>query len=411
MFENIAAISSGLVNQPIGIVRITGPNSFSIVESIFTGKVGNNKEITFGKIVEGKKVIDEVLVAWFKGRDNFVGQDLIEIYCHGGIVVTSSILQLLISKGARLAEPGEFSKIALLNGKMNLIKAEAIHDLIFSKTKKQAEISIKKFDEGISKLIENLIEKIVYIIGVCEVNIDYPEYDEIENADNDFLMKNLSLIKEEVKKIIKNSEKTKIFFTGFKVAIVGKPNVGKSSILNLLLGEERAIVTEIPGTTRDYVEGEIYINEVSFKLIDTAGLRNAENKIEKLGIKRTFEQIKTSDIILHILDEREENNFDMQISKMSKTKKYIKVYNKKDLLSSDFCKKRICVCAREKNVKEIRKKLAFFSPDPNISFENCLNNSRQIGQMKKALKSLEDAEEGLENGHDVGIIVVDIRDA
>ncbi|TNK90679.1 tRNA uridine-5-carboxymethylaminomethyl(34) synthesis GTPase MnmE, partial [Mycoplasmopsis pullorum] len=255
MFDNIAAISSGAnVNQAISIVRVTGPDAVEIVKKIYKGGLGKDHQITYGHIYDfNDKMVDEVLVMWFTGREkdgqiiynNYVGEPLIEINCHGGVVVTNQILELLLASGARLAEPGEFTRRAFLNGKMDLVKAEAVHDLIMAKTTKQTALSISKFSGKTSSLIENLSDEIAYIIGLCEVNIDYPEYDDIEILTDEILLPKVKDLITKIKEIIKVSESSRYIFEGVNVAILGKPNVGKSSLLNALLSEEKAIVTDI----------------------------------------------------------------------------------------------------------------------------------------------------------------------
>lgn len=410
MLENIAAISSGKINQPIGIIRITGPDAFEIVNKVFRGKIGNKHEITFGRIFDVDLLLDEVLVGWFKGKDNFLGQDLVEIYSHGGVIVTESILSVLLANGARLAEPGEFSKIAFLNGKIDLIKAEAIHDLIFAKTKKQAELSVNRFNGEASEEIQKLINSVAYLIGLCEVNIDYPEYEDIERVDKPKLLKELNKLQAKIIKIIENTERSQLFFGGLKMVIVGKPNVGKSSLLNALLKENKAIVTNIPGTTRDVVEGEMVINNIVFKLLDTAGVRQTNEFIEKIGVQKTFENIATSDVVVHVLDDKPQDIFDAKIGEASKSKIYIVLQNKKDLLETSACAKSLCISAINNDIESLIEKLSGLAPRLSAQdYPLTLNNSRQMGLIKEALKYTKESIASVNQGFDFEVVVTDLR--
>lgn len=299
--DTICAISSGNnINQPISIIRISGKNAQSIVSKIFSGKVGENKTITYGFIKENSEIVDEVLVSWFLGEpqgditvyNNYVGEPLIEINAHGGMIVTNKILELLISNGARLAEPGEFTRRAFLNGKLDLSKADAIHNLIMSKTRLQARNEASKLKGSASKVIKDLLKELSLLIGSIEVGIDYPEYiDDYEedlkaNSKEDINLTRINKLIARLEKIVKSSETALNYFEGIKLAIVGKPNVGKSSLLNAMLKEDKAIVTNVAGTTRDIVEGIYYLDNFIFKIIDTAGIRKTRQKIEKIGIEK-----------------------------------------------------------------------------------------------------------------------------
>ena len=288
MFDTICAISSGNINQAISIIRIVGPEAISITKKIFSGKIGKNKTIEYGFIVDQNKTkIDEVLVNFFIGADNFVGEDTIEINAHGGIVVTNRILELIIAHGARLAQPGEFSRRAYLNGKMSLIKAEAINDLIHSKTIKQQDLAINAFSNEKEQLINQFLKQLEYLIGLCEINIDYPEYDDIPILDNQEFNDQINDLKLKLSKIIQTSEANQVYIRPLKIAIVGKPNAGKSALLNAIINEDKSIVTNIAGTTRDIVESEITFNNMILKFQDTAGIHQSENEIEQIGITKS----------------------------------------------------------------------------------------------------------------------------
>ena len=407
MFDTIAAISTGFINQPISIIRISGSESFKIVKKIFTGKIGLNKTITHGYIQDtSNNIVDEVLISWFKGSKTFTGEDIVEINAHGGVVNTNKILKLILANGARMALPGEFSKRAFLNGKMDLIKAEAIHDLIFAKTEEQASLSIKKFDGKTSDLIEKLKNKLLNIIAICETNIDYPEYDDIEILTSKKLFPKLENIKNNIEEILESSKSSRYIYEGVKVAIVGRPNAGKSSLLNALINEDKAIVTNVPGTTRDIVEGEIQIGQVLLKFKDTAGIHTTKNKIEKIGIEKSLQQIDDSDLVIHVIDgQKGEDHDDLIIEKSSKFKSYIKVFNKSDLQTHTG----INISAKNKKIDKLITAINSIYKNINLSNEKVLTNTRQLALIESAKISIEDAINGLKNGLGPEIVIIDIQ--
>ncbi|QNM93638.1 tRNA uridine-5-carboxymethylaminomethyl(34) synthesis GTPase MnmE [Mycoplasma sp. Pen4] len=421
MYDNIAAISSGShVNQPISIVRLCGPDALEIIKKIYKGRLGNDHNITYGHIYDKDTLIDEVLVMWFLGKDNpdgtktynnYVGEPLIEINCHGGIVVTNRVLELLLQNGARLADRGEFTRRAFLNGKMDLVKAEAIHDLIMSQTNQQATASVNKFNGKTSDLIDNFLNRIALLIGVCEVNIDYPEYEDIEHIDTDNMLEKIKNLIKELRQIVKVSEDSRYVFDGVKVAFLGKPNVGKSSILNALLSEEKAIVTDIAGTTRDLVEATYKINDMLFKLVDTAGLRKTEEKIEQIGIKKSLEQIEKADLVVHVIDTVQgENEFDAMVEEKSKElgKFYIKVLNKTDLDNSNNNDNIVKISALNNSITELEDALVANFKDINIFDEKIFSNTRQLSLIKQALLSLDQAKEALMYNATFDVVIVDL---
>ncbi|UUM25584.1 tRNA uridine-5-carboxymethylaminomethyl(34) synthesis GTPase MnmE [Mycoplasmopsis agalactiae] len=414
--DTITAISSGgKINQAISIIRVSGPDSINVVKKIFTGKVGTSHTITFGNIVDnlnGNEVIDEVLCMWFLGTNNFVGEDTVEINCHGGVVITNRILELLLANGARLAEPGEFSRRSFLNGKMDLIKAEAINDLIHASTVSQTKLAIKKFDGKTSMYIQELKDELAYLIGEMEVSIDYPEYD-FDNPFTDKLMSRLESIRNKISKTIELSQTSRMIFEGIKIAILGKPNVGKSSILNAILEEDKAIVTDIAGTTRDIVEAMWQYKGLLFKFIDTAGIRDTKEKIEKIGIDKSFEQIEKADVVLHIHDpSQNDNEFDSQIKNKahSLNKIYVPVINKKDLLETTN-DKFLYVSAKLNDLDPLKEKLVSVFKNINLNNDQYVNNSRQLALIKQAHKSLEDAIKSIKLGYDPDVVIIDLRQA
>ena len=409
MFETIVAIASVNVNQPISIIRISGSEAFKITNQIFTGKIGVNNKISHGYIKDKKEIIDEVLVASFVGPKSFTGEDIIEINAHGGIVNMQKILKLILSKGIRMAQPGEFSRRAFLNNKMDLVKAEAIHDLIFAKTEEQAHISVKKFDGQTSKLIKKITNKILNIITIIETNIDYPEYDDIEKITNKTIIPKLNLILKELQEIKNFSKSSYYIYEGVKVGIVGRPNSGKSSLLNAILGESKAIVTNVPGTTRDIVEGQIQIGQILFKFSDTAGIRLPTSKIEAIGINRSLAQIEKSDLVLHIIDAtKSENEDDKKIQKKAISKPYIKIFNKSDLIKVN---KKIAISAIKNNIEPVFNALKSKFRKIDLNDQRMITNTRQLALIDESIDDIEKAIKGIQNGLEPDEVILDIRNS
>ena len=332
--DTIAAIATSMGRSAVNIIKISGPESISIVSKIFTKDLSKLEPntINYGFIKEGNELIDEVLVSLFTSPNSQTGEDIVEINTHGGISVTNKVLELVLSNGARLAEPGEFLKRAFLNGKKDLIEAEAISDLINAKTEEARKMSLKGLSGELSKKIKTLRNKILNIIANIEVNIDYPEYEDAIIYTNELLKTNINEIQSDLEKLVKESEKGTLLNNGINVGIVGKPNVGKSSLLNLLINEDKAIVTDIEGTTRDIVEGNITINGVTLNLIDTAGIRETNNVVEKLGVEKSKDIINKSDLIIALFDiSRPFTLEDEAILSSIKAKKSIIILNKTDL--------------------------------------------------------------------------------
>ncbi|MGX9340564.1 tRNA uridine-5-carboxymethylaminomethyl(34) synthesis GTPase MnmE [Mycoplasma sp. 4044] len=415
MWDTIAAISSGKINQAVSIIRICGPEAINIIKKIFRGKEGKNKEITFGSIFDGNQKIDEVLVAWFPGTQNYIGEDTVEINAHGGVVVSNMILELILRHGARIADPGEFSRRAYLNGKIDLIKAEAINDLIHAKSEKQVKMSVNKFDNRLSNKITAFLNEIEYLIGNCEVNIDYPEITDIEVLTNETLLPKIKSLIKGIDELIKVSSDAQKVYEGIKVAIVGRPNAGKSSLLNCLLQEEKAIVTEIAGTTRDAIEAQFQLDGVLFNLIDTAGIRDTEDIVEKIGIQKAKQTIEKSDLVIHVVDQKEKwNEIDEQIKQLAKEKIYLQALNKTDLITTNKISHKpnqALISAKNNEIESlldlIKKQFA------NIDFNNpdLIYNTRQLSLIKSAKNNLSDALDALEQGFGTEVIVVDLTEA
>ena len=332
MNDTICAIATSQGIGAISIIRVSGDNAINIVNNIFKGKDLTKVEthtINYGHIIDGDTIIDEVLVSVMKAPRTFTVEDVVEINTHGGIAPTNKVLELLLEKGCRLAEPGEFTKRAFLNGRIDLLEAEAVMDMIDAKTENQRKMAINQIGGKTSSLINELRDDMVQIISNINVNIDYPEYDDVDVITNELLLPKISKLKNKINNILKESENGKIIKDGIKTSIIGKPNVGKSSLLNALLEEEKAIVTDIAGTTRDIVEGQIIVNGILLNIIDTAGIRETEDLIENIGVEKSLKIMKEADLILFMLNNNEELTEDIiKLLEEIKDKKYLILINK-----------------------------------------------------------------------------------
>ncbi|MCR8612894.1 MAG: tRNA uridine-5-carboxymethylaminomethyl(34) synthesis GTPase MnmE [Mycoplasma sp.] len=400
--DTIVAISSGNINQAISIIRLSGSDAIKIIKKIFTGKVDESYKASYGLIKDGNTILDEVIVLCFLGKKSFVGEDTIEINAHGGTVVTNKILRLILSHGARLALPGEFSKRSFLNGKMDLVKAQAIDLLINAKTDLQAEIAANTLNGETSKLINDLKNEVLHIIAIIETNIDYPEYDDVEILTTKKLLPLLKKLMIKIENIIQESKDSQLINEGIKVAIIGKPNAGKSSLLNSILEKERAIVTDIEGTTRDVVDGQKIINGLLFTFLDTAGIReNSKDEIEKIGMKKSLSTAKEADIIIHLLNDKKDEmelNYDKPI---------IKVFNKSDI---KYIENEINISAKNNDIKMLIDELKNRFSKIKIN-NNAIYNSRQLSLIDVSKQNISFAISALENGFTPDVAIVDIQQA
>ena len=334
MNDTICAISTSLGIGAISIVRVTGSEAIDIVNKIFDGNLLNKKSHTihYGHIIENDEKIDEVLVTIMKGPKTYTTEDIVEINCHGGESTTKKVIEILLANGCRLAEPGEFTKRAYLNGRINLLQAESVNDLIIAKTDAARRLAINNVDGILTKRIKKIREKIVQILANIEVNIDYPEYQDEIQVTHELIDKYLIEINTELKKIVDGARNGRLIKEGVNIAIIGRPNVGKSSILNSLIDEEKAIVTNIPGTTRDIVEGSITLNGVAINFIDTAGIRETDDLVEKIGVNRSKRSADCADIVLFVANNNEKlAQEDLDLIEKYNSKKLIIFVNKSDL--------------------------------------------------------------------------------
>ena len=327
MDDTIAAIATSLSPSAISIIRVSGVSAIEIVDKIFSGDLKNKEShtISYGYIKENNEIIDEVLVTIMKAPKSFTTEDVIEINCHGGIATTKKVLELVIKNGARIAEPGEFTKRAFLNGRIDLTKAEAVQDLINVKSENARKIAMNNLTGKTNNTIKELRQKLREIISNIEVNIDYPEYLDIEEMTKEKIESNIDYIEKTLEKIINNSNNSKIIKNGINVAIVGRPNVGKSSILNRLLQEEKAIVTNVAGTTRDIVEGSCTIDGILLNFIDTAGIRKTEDIVEQIGVNKSLDTIEKSDLVIVVLNNNEKLQQE-DIDLLEKTKNILNIW-------------------------------------------------------------------------------------
>ena len=415
MNETIAAISTAQGVGAISIIRVSGDDALEIVNKIFDNnlKKYNSNTINYGHIVDNDKVIDEVLVSIFLAPKTYTKENIVEINSHGGISVTNKILELLLDNGARLAEPGEFTKRAFLNGRIDLLEAESIMDLINAKTESARKMAINGVDGRLSNKINSLRDKALDLISNIEVNIDYPEYEDIEVMTIEDIKNFTKILNEEMEKLIKESNNGKLIKEGINTVILGRPNVGKSSILNRLLEEDKAIVTDIPGTTRDVVEGSIRINGVLINFLDTAGIRKTSNTVEKLGVEKSLSLIDQADLVLLVLNNNEElKKEDKELLDKTKDKKRIVVINKIDLDNKlEYKEEAVKVSAENNNIDELINKIneLFKLDEINNGDMTYISNAREISLLKKAKKSSDNLIKSLNEGIPIDMLELDIK--
>ncbi len=413
-FDTIVALATPPMKSALGIIRVSGDDAFDIVSKCFNKDIRNidKRTLLIGSIIDGDKEIDEVVLAIYKGPKSFTGEDLVEIICHGSLLIANEILELLISKGARYATSGEYSSRAFLNQKIDLIQAEAINDVINATTKEAKDLSILSLKGDTSSLIVPLKTRIADILSLIEVNIDYPEYEDIEVANKEKVVEVIDELLPQIDKLVKEGQEGLIIKEGIKVAIIGKPNVGKSSLLNALLGESKAIVTDVAGTTRDIVEGDINLNGIVLHLVDTAGIRESKDVIESIGISKSKESIEKADLVILVLDSTSKlDDYDEQILKLSEDKNRIIVYNKADKLN-DLSKDKIYVSALKGDISPLKEEILNKVGVSNEAFSNpSLNNTRQLGLLKSVKESLLKAKEDALNDLSIDLVSVSLMDA
>ena len=428
-FDTIAAIATNLGESGVSIIRVSGDKALSIVSSIFTGK--NDRKLDdirtysmrYGFIIDKdtKEKLDEVIVSYMKGPRSFTAEDVVEINCHGGVVVTKRILEEVVAAGARFASPGEFTKRAFLNGRIDLSQAEAVIDLINAKTELSAKSALEQSEGKLSREIDKIRNKLLEIIASIEATVDYPE-DDLEEVTSEKGKESVSKLVDEIDSLLAHADEGKILREGLNTVIVGKPNVGKSSLLNALLMETRAIVTDVPGTTRDVIEEYMSIDGIPIKIIDTAGIRDTDDVVEKIGVEKSREKINNSDLTVLVLDNsRGLDDEDKEIINFIKDKKYIVLLNKMDLESKidkealkELNSKYIIEISAKTGsgldkFKEVIKEL-FFSGKV-ASKDVMITNTRHKEALIRARESLEASKNALDNTFAIDLASIDLRNA
>ncbi|MDO4368941.1 MAG: tRNA uridine-5-carboxymethylaminomethyl(34) synthesis GTPase MnmE [bacterium] len=417
MNDCITAISTTLGVGAISIIRVSGKEAIEKVNKITNINLLNKKShtVNYGYIKEKDQIIDEVLITIMKSPKTFTTEDTVEINCHGGIATTKKVLELLLKQGIRLAEPGEFTKRAFLNGRIDLTKSQAVNDLINVKTDKARQIVINNLTGTTTNKIKNLREKLVQIISNIEVNIDYPEYQDIEEITTNKIKQEISTIEQELNQIIENSKNSKVITNGINIAIVGRPNVGKSSILNKLIQEEKAIVTNIPGTTRDIVEANLTLEGINLNLIDTAGIRDTKDVVEQIGVEKSKKAIEKADLILLVLNNNEKlTQEDKNLIEKTNQKQRIIVINKSDLKTNIDIKDKNIVktnTQEENGLKPLTDKIKELFNLEKIKTNDFyyVSTIEQLQKIENCKENIISIKEGLKNESPIDIIEIDLK--
>lgn len=430
-FDTIAAISTPPGEGGIGIIRISGEEALEVADRVY--RMGNKKlseqkthTIHYGKMIDPKtdEQIDEVMATVMRAPKTYTREDVVEINCHGGILAVNKVLQTVLNSGARLAEPGEFTKRAFLNGRIDLSEAEAVMDMIRAKTDKAMRMAIDQMDGSLSNLIRNLRQEILNTLAQVEVNIDYPEYDDVEEMTSKLLMEKAYGIKDQVNALLETAQQGKILREGLATAIIGRPNVGKSSLLNKLLKEEKAIVTDIAGTTRDIVEEYVSVKGVPLRLIDTAGIRDTEDQVEKIGVERSRQAILDADLVLLVFNQSEAlTDEDLKLIEATNDQKRIVILNKMDLknkLNLEELKKHLNGDAivttsviSDDGLAELEQQIAdlFFSGQTGERDATYVSNVRHIALLRDTIDALDEVIEGIEMAMPVDLVQIDMTRA
>ncbi|WP_414045390.1 tRNA uridine-5-carboxymethylaminomethyl(34) synthesis GTPase MnmE [Macrococcus equi] len=427
-FDTISSISTPMGEGAIAIVRLSGDEAIAIADKIYKGKNKlcdvDSHTINYGHIIdpETKDVIEEVMVAVMRAPRTYTREDIVEINCHGGIMTVNRVLELTLSNGAKLAEPGEFTKRAFLNGRIDLSQAEATMDFIRSKTDRASKVAMQQIEGRLSVLIKGLRQSILEILAQVEVNIDYPEYDDVEEATNQFLLSEAEKIKDSIERLLQTGSQGKILREGLSTVIVGKPNVGKSSMLNNLIQDNKAIVTEIAGTTRDVLEEYVNVRGVPLRLVDTAGIRETEDIVEKIGVERSRQALSKADLILYVLNYNEAlTESDYQLAEVIKDEDVIVIINKTDLtqaLDIDAVKQMVGMetpivmtsMVDQTGIEQLEEKIRdlFFEGTVSNQDMTYVSNARHISLLKDARQSINDAITAASSGVPIDMIQIDL---
>ena len=428
--DTIAAISTPLGEGAIGILRMSGPDSITIASRLFRSPSGKNLQevkshtIHYGFIIDPKtgQKAEEVMVTVLRAPKTFTREDIVEINCHSGLVALNRVLQLCLENGARLAEPGEFTKRAFLNGRIDLSQAEAVMDIIRAKTDEAMNVAMNQLEGRLSNKIRQLRQEILEVLAHVEVNIDYPEYDDVEEMTHQLMQEKTRLVEREIERLLSTAKQGKILREGLSTVIIGRPNVGKSSLLNSFVQENKAIVTDIPGTTRDVIEEYVNVRGVPLKLIDTAGIRETEDIVERIGVERSRQVLKSADLILLVLNYNEElTPEDRNLFATIQDMEAIIVVNKVDLERKIDLEevKRLAAgrkmiytsLTEEKGIEELEEAIAamFFAGEVEAKDLTYVSNARHISLLNRALAAVRDAQQGIEMGMPLDLVQIDMR--
>ena len=426
-FDTITSISTPMGEGAIGIVRLSGPQAVEIGDKLYKGKKPlaevDSHTINYGHIIdpETNETVEEVMISVLRAPKTFTREDIIEINCHGGILTINRILELTMTHGARMAEPGEYTKRAFLNGRIDLSQAEAVMDFIRSKTDRASKVAMNQIEGRLSDLIKRQRQSILEILAQVEVNIDYPEYDDVEDATTEFLLQQSKNIKQEINQLLETGAKGKIMREGLSTVIVGRPNVGKSSMLNNLIQDNKAIVTEVAGTTRDVLEEYVNVRGVPLRLVDTAGIRDTEDIVEKIGVERSRKALSQADLILFVLNNNEALTEDDQtLYDVVKNEDVIVIINKTDLethLDINEVKEMIgdtpliqTSMLKQEGIDELEIQIRdlFFGGDVQNQDMTYVSNSRHISLLKQARQSIQDAIDAAESGIPMDMVQIDL---
>ncbi|QST00068.1 tRNA uridine-5-carboxymethylaminomethyl(34) synthesis GTPase MnmE [Pontibacillus sp. ALD_SL1] len=424
--DTISAISTPVGEGAIAIVRLSGPEAVSVANGMFQGKDLNEVDthtIHYGKLLDPKtnEMVEEVMVSVMRAPKTFTREDIVEINCHGGLVSVNRVLELTLSQGARLAEPGEFTKRAFLNGRIDLSQAEAVMDLIRAKTDRAMNVALKQMDGRLSHLIQKLRQELLEVLAQVEVNIDYPEYDDVEEMTNDLMIQNTRQVHQEIERLLRTAKQGKILREGLGTAIVGRPNVGKSSLMNALVHENKAIVTEVPGTTRDVIEEYVNVRGVPLRLIDTAGIRETEDLVEKIGVEKSRQVLQEADLILLVLNNGDTiTQEDKKLFEAVEGMDVIVIVNKTDLPQQiDMDELREVAgdhpivstsLIEEQGIDQLESSISdiFFEGDIDTGDMTYLSNVRHVQLLNQAKETLEDAMDGMNAGMPIDMVQIDV---
>ncbi|KDE23039.1 tRNA modification GTPase [Bacillus subtilis] len=427
--DTIAAISTPMGEGAIAIVRLSGPEAIQIADKIYKGPKGKtlssveSHTIHYGHIVDrpSDRVVEEVMVSVLKAPRTFTREDVIEINCHGGIVTVNQVLQLALREGARLADPGEFTKRAFLNGRIDLSQAEAVMDLIRAKTDRAMNVAMNQMEGRLSALVRRLRSEILETLAHVEVNIDYPEYDDVEEMTHQILVEKATAVKKEIEALLRTSEQGKILREGLSTVIIGRPNVGKSSLLNSLVHEAKAIVTDIPGTTRDVIEEYVNVRGVPLRLVDTAGIRETEDIVERIGVERSRQVLKEADLILLVLNYSEElSDEDVKLFEAVEGMDVIVILNKTDLEAKidservrELANGRPVVTTsllKEEGINDLEEAIQslFYTGAIESGDLTYVSNTRHISILQQAKRAIEDALSGIEQDVPIDMVQIDL---